>query len=175
MHFYTYTVDFRGAPRREGRKNRHMESFNEDAVFRDAVDHVVFVAPETIGSDPTARFALFKGIVRAAQEVAGKRNRPWAPINLSADTTAKAAARRPFRCRCDQSSASGVQISITSSAVRSKPSSYTMVLVNGSMMANPAHIVDRPCAPPCLSGHPPNAICGTARAGVQALYLARSS
>jgi Ni,Fe-hydrogenase III small subunit len=45
-----------------------MVNFNEDEVFLDAVDHVVLVALEIIGRDPAPRFALFKGLVAAAQD-----------------------------------------------------------------------------------------------------------
>ena len=75
MHFCTYTVDIWGAPRREGRKNGRMVNFNEDEVFLDAVDHVVLVALETVGSDPVARFALFKALLAAAREATAQHAR----------------------------------------------------------------------------------------------------
>lgn len=62
---------YSGSARSRRAQKSPQESFNEDDVFLDAVDHVVLVALETIGGDPAARFALFKGIVHAAQEVAG--------------------------------------------------------------------------------------------------------
>jgi hypothetical protein len=73
VHFCTNTVDIRIVRRHAGRKNRHMEHFNEVDAFLDAVDHVVLVALKTIGNDPAARFALFKGILGAAQEVVDRR------------------------------------------------------------------------------------------------------